>query len=262
MRLQDIRAMALELNVGRYFGSLRSGICGGAAFAISLLSSAQAYAVSDRVKSACRDDYFQHCSQFMVDSDELRQCMRKVGEDLSTPCLVALVQDGEITKEDVERHNAAKAAAPKKKDSVIASEDTADPKSISAKPTKNIKASSKKSSKKKRAANAAPAANAVSGSETKHSAKVAKTHPAGKKSKSSIASKKKSKKPKTTHSAAAATETTAGASAPPHAKKTAHSKAKSTTKKKSAGKAVKAKKKSKKKSSAKTATKPVDAVTQ
>lgn len=34
--------------------------------------------------------------------------MRKVGEGLSTPCLVALVQEGEITKADVERHNAAK----------------------------------------------------------------------------------------------------------------------------------------------------------
>jgi hypothetical protein len=34
--------------------------------------------------------------------------MRKVGEGLSTPCLVALVQEGEITKKDVERHNAAK----------------------------------------------------------------------------------------------------------------------------------------------------------
>ncbi|WP_291161295.1 hypothetical protein [Hyphomicrobium sp.] len=32
--------------------------------------------------------------------------MRKVGDGLSTPCLVALVQEGEITKEDVERHNA------------------------------------------------------------------------------------------------------------------------------------------------------------
>lgn len=34
--------------------------------------------------------------------------MRKVGDGLSTPCLVALVQEGEITKADVERHNAAK----------------------------------------------------------------------------------------------------------------------------------------------------------
>ncbi|SFV25843.1 hypothetical protein [Hyphomicrobium facile] len=34
--------------------------------------------------------------------------MRKVGDGLSTPCLVALVQEGEITKEDVERHNVAK----------------------------------------------------------------------------------------------------------------------------------------------------------
>jgi hypothetical protein len=73
-----------------------------------VLSSAYAHAVSDNVRQACRDDYYRHCSQYSVGTEELRQCMRKVGEGLSAPCLVALVQEGEITKEDVERHNAAK----------------------------------------------------------------------------------------------------------------------------------------------------------
>lgn len=135
--------MTDDMKTSRGWRSLKSSVYGSAIFAISLLTSASAYAVSDRVKSACRDDYFQHCSQYAVGSDELRQCMRKVGEDLSTPCLVALVQDGEISKADVERHNAEKTAAPKKKATTVASDDTADPKTVSAKETSKRKSASK-----------------------------------------------------------------------------------------------------------------------
>ena len=87
---------------------VRGCVFAAVAVGSSVLSSAHAYAVSDNVRQACRDDYYQHCSQYSVGTEELRQCMRKVGEGLSTPCLVALVQEGEITKEDVQRHNAAK----------------------------------------------------------------------------------------------------------------------------------------------------------
>jgi hypothetical protein len=76
-------------------------------------SSLCALAVTDQVRQACKADYYQHCSQFSVGTEELRQCMRKVGEGLSSPCLVALVQAGEITKADVERHNAQKAGPAK-----------------------------------------------------------------------------------------------------------------------------------------------------
>lgn len=58
--------------------------------AFALLSASSARAVDANVKSACKVDYLQHCSQHAIGSPELRQCMRKVGEDLSTPCLVAL----------------------------------------------------------------------------------------------------------------------------------------------------------------------------
>ncbi len=76
----------------------------------SLAFASGAGAVSEDVKKACKSDYFRHCASHEVGSPELRQCMRTVGENLSTPCLVALVKAGEITKEDVERHNAAKAS--------------------------------------------------------------------------------------------------------------------------------------------------------
>jgi adenylate kinase len=78
--------------------------------ALALLT-ATVHAASEKVKSACKDDYFRHCSAHAVGSDSLRQCMRAVGENLSTGCLVALVEDGEITKQDIERHKAKQAEA-------------------------------------------------------------------------------------------------------------------------------------------------------
>jgi hypothetical protein len=98
-----------------------------AAFCAFAFSISCAQASSERVKSACRADYFRHCSAHAVDSPSLRQCMRNVGEGLSNPCLAALALDGEITKEDVQRYqaraeNGSKAAsdqvAPKKAASV------------------------------------------------------------------------------------------------------------------------------------------------
>jgi len=108
-----------------------------------VLSSTYAYAVDDNVRQACRGDYYQHCSQFSVGTEELRKCMRTVGESLSTPCLVALVQAGEITQADVERHNAAKAGKNPTKTAAASDDDTkatVDPKDVSSKSIKNRKA--------------------------------------------------------------------------------------------------------------------------
>src|SRR5262245_28527683 len=94
-----------------------------AAFCAILVSISFARAASERVKSACRSDYFQHCSAHAVGSASLRQCMRDVGIGLSNPCIMALVQEGEITKEDIQRFQSSTAesrkgasdqAAPKK----------------------------------------------------------------------------------------------------------------------------------------------------
>ena len=238
--------MTIGINVGRRWKSLHGGIYSGAFFAISIFSSASAYAVSDSVKSACRNDYFQHCSQFMVGSDELRQCMRSVGEDLSTPCLVALVQEGEITKADVERHNAAKAEPGKKRSSAVASDDSS--------ASDAVTASSKK----------------------KHATKTAKTHNAGRKSgtkaktKADKAPTKKIGKKATAAQATAVTAPTASKTKA-HSKKKKHAKSKAApttsrtatsktgTKKKSTATAAKAKKTAKKKATTKRSTEPVDA---
>jgi hypothetical protein len=71
-----------------------------------VVSSVGAYAVSNRVKEACQDDYLHNCSAYEVGSESLRQCMRKVGKGLSTSCIAALVQEGEITKADIDRYSA------------------------------------------------------------------------------------------------------------------------------------------------------------
>ncbi|WP_045837337.1 hypothetical protein [Hyphomicrobium sp. 99] len=65
-----------------------------------------ANAVSLRVKLACSRDYYALCSQFASDSPEVRQCMRAAGEKLSPRCINALVQAGEVSKEEV-AHRAA-----------------------------------------------------------------------------------------------------------------------------------------------------------
>ena len=82
------------------------------------LSSFSAFAYSQRVQDACKADYYQHCSQFSVGTEELSMCMRKIGDGLSMPCLAALADDGQITKAEIDKYyathtNAAKAPAPK-----------------------------------------------------------------------------------------------------------------------------------------------------
>jgi hypothetical protein len=74
-----------------------------AAIASAGLWTTSAGAVSLHVKLACSRDYFAFCSQFASDSPEVRQCMRAVGEKLSSRCLNALIDAGEVSKIEVSR---------------------------------------------------------------------------------------------------------------------------------------------------------------
>lgn len=69
-----------------------ASLCLIAGFAI------EANAVSARVKSACKSDYFQFCPSYAVDTPQLRACMRQVGRGLSPRCLDALYDAGEIRR--------------------------------------------------------------------------------------------------------------------------------------------------------------------
>jgi hypothetical protein len=75
--------------------------------------SSQAGAVSLGVKLACASDYYSYCSQHPVGSTAVRQCMRAHGPQLSSRCINALISAGEVSKSEVERRRAAKAAKAK-----------------------------------------------------------------------------------------------------------------------------------------------------
>ena len=70
------------------------------------LAASAANAVSLHVKLACSRDYYAYCSQFASESPEVRQCMRAVGEKLSSRCLNALIDAGEVSKIEVSRRAA------------------------------------------------------------------------------------------------------------------------------------------------------------
>jgi hypothetical protein len=73
----------------------------GAAILAGLLLIApapSANAYSERVNAACRDDYFQFCAGYLVESIELRRCMEAYRRTLSRACVDALVAAGEVPK--------------------------------------------------------------------------------------------------------------------------------------------------------------------
>lgn len=60
-----------------------------------------ALAVSDSVRASCREDYFAHCPNHAVGTDNLRRCMKTAGPKLSSACIKALVASGEISQAEV-----------------------------------------------------------------------------------------------------------------------------------------------------------------
>jgi hypothetical protein len=75
-----------------------------ASLAFCLIATAAVAEVNQAVKDACRDDYHTHCDKLEVGSEELRACMRAAATKISMPCLKALVENNEVTKEDIERY--------------------------------------------------------------------------------------------------------------------------------------------------------------
>lgn len=74
---------------------------------IAALSATTAHAViTQRVKNACRSEYYAHCSAHAVPSPGLRSCMRGVQDQLSKRCLKELVSAGEVSKADIRKYSA------------------------------------------------------------------------------------------------------------------------------------------------------------
>jgi len=61
-----------------------------------LASSASAY--SDKVQNYCKDDYLTFCSEHPAGSTGMRRCMEAHGKQLSSRCINALVDAGELPR--------------------------------------------------------------------------------------------------------------------------------------------------------------------
>ena len=73
-------------------------------FAMIAASPASAqHTYSAAVLRACVIDYEQHCREYGIETETLRLCMDRVGQKLTKTCVDALVADGEISKQEVER---------------------------------------------------------------------------------------------------------------------------------------------------------------
>jgi adenylate kinase len=72
--------------------------------AVALAATTPAFAVSEAVKLACKNDYVAHCNNMVVGSQELRACMRNSASKLSKPCIQALVDNKEVTEADIEAY--------------------------------------------------------------------------------------------------------------------------------------------------------------
>ena len=75
------------------------------------LMTGNASALSLRVKLACASDYYAHCSSYTPGSQEVRQCMRKVGIGLSKSCVEALAGAGEISSADLAKYRSSSKSA-------------------------------------------------------------------------------------------------------------------------------------------------------
>lgn len=71
-----------------------AGIAGTALVATTL----QASAYSQRVKNACRGDYYRFCPGYGEDSPQLKACMRSAGGNISVRCRDALADGGYIPR--------------------------------------------------------------------------------------------------------------------------------------------------------------------
>lgn len=73
---------------------LRATISCFAVLGLFAITAGEASAVSMKVKIACKNDYYTHCSQHEPESPGVRKCMRAVGKRLSQGCKDALVEAG------------------------------------------------------------------------------------------------------------------------------------------------------------------------
>lgn len=81
---------------------MRLGHTVAASLAAALIAiagtAAPAAAVSPRVKKACTGDYKRLCPTYKVGSPALRACMEAKQNEISSKCVDALIDSGEVSR--------------------------------------------------------------------------------------------------------------------------------------------------------------------
>ncbi len=67
-----------------------------ACVALAIPNGASAF--NARVKTACKTDFYKFCPSYKLDSAQLRACMRSAGGNVSSRCIDALVDTGELPR--------------------------------------------------------------------------------------------------------------------------------------------------------------------
>ena len=79
-----------------------------AAFTDAATAQQKTYTYSKAVQTACANDYKKHCGEYGIETEALRLCMDRAGHGLSKTCVDALVDAGEVSKEEVERRKTSR----------------------------------------------------------------------------------------------------------------------------------------------------------
>lgn len=78
--------------------TLAYALSAAAAVVMLVTASAPAEAVSARVKKACVGDYKRLCPAYKVGSTKLRACMEARQAEISSRCVDALIDSGEVDR--------------------------------------------------------------------------------------------------------------------------------------------------------------------
>jgi hypothetical protein len=68
-----------------------------------VVQATPAAAVSAKVKKACANDYKRLCPQYKVGSPQLRACMEAKQYEISSGCVQALIDSGEVNRSSARR---------------------------------------------------------------------------------------------------------------------------------------------------------------
>ena len=65
--------------------------------------AADAKPITEAEKKHCATAYHQYCGEYGLESAALRNCMSRIGRSLSSACVDALIEAGEVSRAEVER---------------------------------------------------------------------------------------------------------------------------------------------------------------